>query len=263
MSDVYAYHEGTTPLLVSVPHDGWQIPDDILQQLSGVGRGIPDTDWHVNELYAFAKDLGASMISANISRYVVDLNRPADDAALYAGQLATGLCPTQTFSGEDLYLDDVSIDVEQRVKRYWRPYHEKLAQEREQIRKRHGYALIWDAHSIASQVPRLFEGELPVLNLGTWDDRSCDKAIGAEVMQAANDAPESAVLNGRFKGGYITRHYGQPHKNVHAIQLELAQRAYMNEATLEYDNSKALNLRATLERLLETFLSAALRGENE
>jgi len=257
MSDVYSYHEGDTPLLLSVPHDGWQIPADIAQNMSGQARGIPDTDWHVSQLYAFARDLGVSIIVARYSRYVVDLNRPADDGALYENQVVTGVCPTQIFAGDSIYLEGAKIDIASRVDRYWRPYHDRLAAALTEIRERHGYALLWDAHSIRSQVPRLFAGELPVLNLGTWDHRSCSKTIADAVMTAADASQYSAVMNGRFKGGYITRHYGQPDANIHALQLEIAQRAYMNESTLEYDKDKAAELRVTLRALLQQFLESA------
>jgi len=257
MSDVYAYHEGDAPLLLSVPHDGWQIPADILHNMSGPARGIPDTDWHVSQLYEFARDFGASTIVASYSRYVVDLNRPADDGALYENQVATGVCPTQTFAGDSIYLDDPKIDIASRVARYWRPYHDRLAAALTAIRERHGYALLWDAHSIRSQVPRLFPGELPVLNLGTWDHRSCDVTIANAVYAAAAASQYSAVMNGRFRGGYITRHYGRPDANIHALQLELTQRAYMNESTLEYDKTKAAELALTLRDMLQRFLEAA------
>lgn len=257
MSDVFSFHEGESPLLVSVPHDGWQIPADIVQHMTDAGRGIPDTDWHVAQLYEFARDRGASMLVANFSRYVIDLNRPVDDAAMYEGRLATGLCPTQTFAGDDIYFDDVIIDADERINRYWRPYHDRLAKTLSALRERHGYALLWDAHSIRSRVPRLFDGELPVLNLGSWDDRSCDSGISNAVMVAADASSYDAVLNGRFKGGYITRCYGRPDDGVHALQLELAQRAYMNETTLEYDKNKTTILRATLGDLLTAFQEAA------
>ena len=257
MSDTYSFHEGKTPLLISVPHDGWQIPGEIVQHMTGVARGIPDTDWHVAKLYEFAHDLGASMIVAQYSRYVVDLNRPANDAEMYEGQLATGLCPTQTFAGDAIYLENPNIDTGNRIERYWRPYHKKIAATLAATRERHGYALLWDAHSIKSRVPGLFDGELPVLNLGTWDYRSCDAVIAEAVMAQAEASPYDAVSNGRFKGGHITRQYGCPDANTHAMQLELAQRAYMNEATLEFDKEKASRLRDTLNRLLETFMAAA------
>lgn len=257
MSDVFTFHAGATPLLVSVPHDGWQIPSTVVQYMTGAARGIPDTDWHVSQLYDFVRDRGVSLLVANFSRYVIDLNRPADDTAMYDGQLATGLCPTRTFAGEAIYADDLDIATALRIERFWRPYHDKLAATLAALREQHGYALLWDAHSIRSEVPALFDGELPVLNVGTWDGRSCSEGIAAAVMAEAAASPYDAVINARFKGGYITRHYGQPAERVHAIQLELAQRAYMNETTLEYDKDKAAGLRDTLGRLLDSYQEAA------
>ena len=257
MSDVFSLHQGCTPLLISVPHDGWHIPNEIVQHMSGAGRAVPDTDWHVAELYEFAKASGASIIAAKMSRYVVDLNRPADDASLYADQIATGLCPKQTFAGADIYLDPIDIDIEARVAAYWRPYHEQLAQSLDELREQHGYALLWDAHSIASTVPALFDGELPVLNIGTWDGRSCNASFADAVMAVGTQSNFDTVLNARFKGGYITRHYGNPDAGIHAIQLELAQRAYMHERSLVYDRDKAEELRATLKAMLDAYQDAA------
>lgn len=259
MSKIYSFRAGDSPLLISVPHDGWQIPTDIVQYMSNAGRGIPDTDWHVAQLYDFASERGASTLIAHYSRYVVDLNRPADDAALYSGQLATGLCPLQTFSGRDIYLDPIDIDQAARVDTYWRPYHDRLQQCLAELRERHGYALLWDAHSIASRVPRLFDGELPALNIGSWDGRSCDASLAAAVTAAADASDYDAVLNGRFKGGYTTRHYGDPGNRVHALQLELAQRTYMHEVTLDYDPEKAARLRVALNVMLDAYEEAALR----
>jgi N-formylglutamate amidohydrolase len=259
MSKVFSLHAGESPLLIRVPHDGWQIPTEIVQYMSGAGRAIPDTDWHVAELYGFAAERGASLLVAHYSRYVVDLNRPADDAALYPGKLATGLCPLQTFSGADIYLDPIDIDRAARVETYWRPYHEQLAHSLADLRERHGYALLWDAHSITSRVPQLFDGELPALNIGTFDGRSCGTALAAAVMAVAEQSEYDAVLNGRFKGGYTTRHYGNPQHSVHALQLELAQRTYMHELTLDYDRDKAAKLRATLNAMLDAFEAAARR----
>jgi len=259
MSDVYSLHVGSTPLLISVPHDGWQIPTEIVQYMSGAGRAIPDTDWHVAALYDFARERGATMLVANYSRYVVDLNRPADDAALYADQPASGLCPLRTFAGAAIYLDPLDIDHAARIETYWRPYHEQLARILAQLREQHGYALLWDAHSIASRVPALFAGELPALNIGTWDGRSCAAPIAAAVTSAARQSDYDVALDGRFKGGYITRHYGAPDNDIHAVQLELAQRTYMHEITLEYDRAKAAKLRATLVAMLDAYEEAARR----
>lgn len=257
MSQVFSFHEGTTPLLVSVPHDGWQIPADIVQTMSEAGRSIPDTDWHVAQLYEFVKASGASMLVANFSRYVVDLNRPADDVALYPGTNTPGLCPVRTFAGADIYLDPIEIDTAARVMAYWRPYHEQIESTLSALREQHGYALLWDAHSIPSVVPSLFDGELPVLNIGTWDGRSCAAVISDAVMSVAEQSPYDAVRDGRFKGGYITRHYGDPANNIHALQLELAQRAYMHEHKLEFERDKATEVRATLKQMLHAFQEAA------
>jgi len=259
MKDIYTFHPGSIPLLVSVPHDGRNLPDDIATAMTAAGREIPDTDWHVAQLYEFAQGLGAAVIKAEYSRYVVDLNRPADNASLYDGQVATGLCPRQTFDGQNIYTDATRIDVESRVEKFWRPYHEKIAETLSAFKQSHGFALLWDAHSIASRVPRLFAGELPVLNLGTWDGRSCDVGIASDVIAIAEDSSFDTVVNARFQGGHITRHYGRPGENVHVIQLELAQRAYMDEATRNFDDAKASKLRDTLERMLSTFVNATKR----
>lgn len=250
---------GDLPLLVSVPHDGCHVPEDIRERMTEAGLALPDTDWHVAELYDFARDLGASMQVANYSRYVVDLNRPATDEVLYPGQLSTGLCPEQTFAGEAIYTEG-HIDDEEKARRistYWRPYHQAIESTLAAMRSEYGYALLWDAHSIPSIVPRLFDGQLPELNIGTNDGASCPASIETAVAAAARASPYSAVVNDRFKGGYITRHYGDPPSGVFAMQLEIAQRSYMNEDGRAFDPEKAGRLRGTLRRLLETFLSAA------
>lgn len=260
MTDVYAYHAGDSPLLVSVPHDGREVPGDIRARMTHDALELPDTDWHVSKLYDFVPDLGASLITANYSRYVIDLNRPPDGTRLYAGKAGTGLCPQATFAGGPLYRDADAIqaaEVEARVERYWRPYHERVRETLAELKERHGYALLWDAHSIASRVPLLFEGELPILNLGTWDDRSCDQGIAGAIFAAADESNYPAVRNGRFKGGYITRHYGDPAAGINAVQLEVAQRAYMDEASGEYRPDLAVRFRDTLEQLLETYLREA------
>jgi N-formylglutamate deformylase len=261
MKPVFRAHGGDLPLLISVPHDGRDIPDDIAARMSNAGRAIPDTDWHVAQLYEFASAMGASTVVANYSRYVVDLNRSADDAALYPGQVATGLCPLQTFSGEAVYAAGGVDDNEkaQRIETYWRPYHEHIRRTLDALRAQHGYALLWDAHSIPSVVPRLFEGELPQLNLGSNASTSCGAAIEAAVAEVAMASNCSAVINGRFKGGYITRHYGAPQDSIHALQLEIAQRAYMDEATTVFDVMRAGALRDTLRAMLQAFLQAANR----
>lgn len=257
MTDCYSFHQGISPLLVSVPHDGRELPESIAATMTDAGKALPDTDWHVAHLYEFAKEIGASMIVANYSRYVVDLNRPADDASMYEGQRSTGLCPLQTFDGRDLYSGDESIDIEDRLARHWHPYHDKVRHVLDASRDIHGHALLWDAHSIASRMPTLFEGELPVLNIGTYDGRSCATSLSDAVLSVAQESPYDVVFNARFKGGHTTRHYGRPAQNIHAIQLELAQRAYMDEQTREYEDEKASQLRDTLRGMLTAFTMPA------
>lgn len=258
MIDVFSFHEGHSPLLISVPHDGIHVPPDIRVRMTAAGAAVPDTDWHVAELYSFARELGASMLVANYSRYVVDLNRAATDDTLYPGQVATGLCPLQTFAGEDIYIGSGVGDEEmrERVATYWQPYHDSLESALRALRKKHGHALLWDAHSIAGVVPRLFDGELPDLNIGTNGGRSCAASATERVVAVAATSPYSHVLNGRFKGGYITRHYGDPESGVHAMQLEIAQRVYLNEASTIFDARKGSRLRDTVRPMLEAFIES-------
>jgi N-formylglutamate deformylase len=259
MTDVFGFHEGAAPLLISVPHDGCHLPGDLRDRMTPEGLALPDTDWHVAELYDFVRELGASMLIANYSRYVVDLNRPASDDSLYEGQVATGLCPTQTFAGEDIYANG-EVDGQEtarRVETYWRPYHEKIEQEISRMLARHGFALLWDAHSIAGVVPRLFDGELPALNIGSNSGASCARNVERAVVEAGQASPYETVVNGRFKGGHITRHYGDPGNNIHALQLEIAQRTYMDENTGVFDAVLAGQLRETLQRMIFAFLAVA------
>jgi N-formylglutamate amidohydrolase len=238
------------------------LPADIESRMTDVGKSLPDTDWHVARLYEFCALLDANMIVASQSRYVVDLNRSADDEVLYEGQTVTGLCPLKTFSGDDIYVDGGVVDAAEkvdRIERYWRPYHDKIAVTLEALREQHGYALLWDAHSIPSHVPRLFDGQLPALNVGTFGGHSCDGEIAASVYAVAAASPYDSVLNGRFQGGYITRHYGQPEKRTHAIQLEIAQRAYMNETSLQFADARVSQLRDSLEAMLTRFMTTAAK----
>ncbi len=259
MTEVFDFYSGDSPLLVSVPHDGRELPSTLRRRMTPDGIDIPDTDWHVAQLYDFVRELGANVLVANYSRYVVDLNRSATDAALYEGQVATGLCPTQTFAGENIYTTGEigAEEMAQRVETYWRPYHAKIEQELARLRAKHGIALLWDAHSIAGVVPRLFDGELPALNIGTNNGISCASNIEQAVVEAAQDSPYHAVVNGRFKGGYITRHYGDPDNKVHALQLEIAQRTYMDERTRVFEVKLAGQLQETLRQLVMAFLRAA------
>jgi N-formylglutamate deformylase len=262
--DLFAFRAGSAPLLVSMPHVGTHVPADLAARLTREARVLPDTDWHLERLYDFLDALGASALVATHSRYVVDLNRPPDNTNLYPGQDTTGLVPVDTFARAAIYRDGAAPDeaeVAQRVERYWRPYHAQLGRELERLRAAHGYALLWDAHSIASRVPRFFEGRLPDFNLGTAGGRSCAPGLSDAVAAIAQRAAGyTAVLNGRFKGGYITRRYGQPNTGVHAIQLELAEIAYMDEAPpFAFDPARAARLRPVLRAMLEAMLGAGRR----
>ena len=257
----FHFHQGTVPLLVSMPHAGTHVPADIAALLTDEARHVPDTDWHMPELYAFAKAMGASILVATHSRYVVDLNRAPDGASLYPGQSVTGLCPVDSFDDTPLYLraEDQPDDVEiaRRRSTYWAPYHAQLRAELDRLRAQHGQVLLWDAHSIRSVLPRFFEGKLPDLNLGTADGASCAPALAQQLLAIAQQMlGATAVLNGRFKGGYITRHYGQPEQDVHAVQLELTQCSYMQEALpFAYLPERARTLQPTLQQLLQTALT--------
>ncbi len=256
--DIFTLHRGTAPLLVSVPHDGTHLPADIASRLTDSARRVPDTDWHMGKFYAFARDLGASMIVPLHSRYVVDLNRAEDDVSLYPGQNTTGLCPIVQFTGEPLYLkggEPDEADVRARVDRYWRPYHQALRDELQRIRSEHGRAVLWEGHSIRGELPFLFDGRLPDLNLGTAGGRSCVPALQARLEQVlAAQGDYDFVANGRFKGGYITRHYGNPGDGIDAVQLEISQRVYMDEHSYVYDDARAACAQALVRRLLEAAL---------
>jgi N-formylglutamate amidohydrolase len=260
MTDVFSFAAGSSPLLISIPHDGRSLMPGQDARMTAAGRSIPDTDWFVRELYRFADEIGASVIAANYSRYVVDLNRPANDAALYEGQVSTGLCPLKTFAGDDIYIDGESVSAEEqqvRVGQYWRPYHDRISSTLAELQDEHGVALLWDAHSIASEVPLLFPGVLTDLNVGTNGGESCASLLETAVMAVAATSAYSSVLNGRFQGGFITRNYGDPQNSVHAIQLELSQRCYMDENKLSYDPDPAVRVGKTIKKMLVSFIDAA------
>lgn len=263
MTETFCFEQADSPLVISIPHDGRELAPGMAGRMSDVGRSLPDTDWHVRRLYGFAGQLGASVLAARFSRYVVDLNRPPSDEALYAGQLSTGLCPSATFDGANIYAKGNSCTRRERQRRtrtYWQPYHGMLEAVLTSTRRRFGYALLWDAHSIRSEVPALFRGVLPDLSIGTNDGASCDLRLQRAVYEAARATDYSVVLNGRFKGGYITRHYGNPRENVHAVQLELAQQTYMDERTLRYHGDAAARLTVVLRAMLGEFVSNARRA---
>ena len=264
----FSLHQGGSALLVSMPHVGTDIPAELQAGYHRRALAVEDTDWHLERLYGFLPELGASVLRPQLSRYVIDLNRPPDDAPMYPGAANTELCPTHFFTGDDLYLPLCEPQPLERARRrelHWQPYHAALSAELQRIKAIHGYALLWDAHSIRSRIPWLFEGTLPGLNIGTANGASADPSIARAVEQVCQDAKQvSHVLNGRFKGGYITRHYGRPLDHVHAVQLEMCQGLYMEEAApFAYDLRKAQSIAPLVQAMLVAALAAcgALYGQ--
>jgi N-formylglutamate deformylase len=256
--DIYTLHRGSAPLLVSLPHDGSAIPGAIAARMTTAAQRSPDTDWHVGQLYAFARELGASVLQPHFSRYVVDLNRPSDGHALYPGRSETGLVPTVMFDGLPIYRDGAvpdAVEVAARVDTWWRPYHQALADEVRRLRNAHGRVVLWEGHSIRGEVPMLFDGRLPDFNLGTADGAACRPGLRTALDGVlAGQTAYSHVLDGRFKGGYITRHYGNPADGVDAVQLELVQANYMDEASFDYLPAHAARVQRVIRRLLQTCL---------
>ena len=257
---VCTLHRGSAPLLVSLPHDGSAIPAALAERMTPEARRAPDTDWHVSRLYAFARELGASILVPKHSRYVIDLNRGEDDTSLYPGQNTTGLVPLVRFNGAPVYLpgqEPDAAEVAARIDTFWRPYHAALRDELERIRTQHGRVLLWEGHSIrGSGLPFLFEGRLPDLNLGTANGTSCSPALQARIeAELAAQTDYDWIANGRFKGGHITRHYGDPANGIDAVQLEISQRIYMDEDSFDYDAAKAARLQPLLRALLRACLA--------
>jgi N-formylglutamate deformylase len=257
----FILNEGTAPLLVSMPHIGTDIPGDLRADYVPRALAAEDTDWHLDRLYNCLPALGASVLRPRYSRYVIDLNRPPDDAPMYPGASNTELCPTRFFSGDALYREGREPSAQERQRRretYWRPYHDALDGELARIKAEHGFVLLWDAHSIRSEIPWLFEGVLPDLNIGTADGASAHDSIARAVAQAAaRYADVSHVVNGRFKGGYITRHYGSPASHVHAVQLEMCQSLYMSEEPpYGYDEALAAGVQPVVRDMLAAALAA-------
>ncbi len=248
--------EGSTPLLINVPHAGTYMPAEVRAGMTAEAQNVPDADWHVHLLYAFAVERGASLMVATHARYVVDLNRDPDGATLYPGADNTELVPASTFDHVPIYVEGRTPSAEGVAAaraHYWQPYHARLQQRLAAIRARHGHAVLLDAHSIRSRVARFFDGRLPDLNLGTADGSSCAAALQAAAFGVLSAAPGfSAVCNGRFKGGYITRHYGRPRQGLHVLQLEIAQACYMNEQPpWPWDPQRARPLQQVLQALVE------------
>jgi N-formylglutamate deformylase len=260
MSEIYRHLPGNSPLLVSVPHCGIQIPDHIAARMTPAALALADTDWHVDKLYDFAGGLGAHMLLANYSRYVVDLNRDPEGKPLYPQQENTGVVPVDSFDRLPLYRpgeEPKEQELRRRLDVYWRPYHDRIQHELERLKDKYGFAVIFDAHSIRSHLPRFFKGQLTDYNLGTANGASMDTELAGRLLKICEDDKDHAsVLNGRFTGGYITRRYGRPAEGVQAVQLELSQIVYMDERPpFRYHAELAEKIQPTLRRVLEALLA--------
>lgn len=263
MTDVFRLNQGEAPLLVSFPHSGTALPPGLFERFTAEAQTLDDTDWLLPELYDFVRDIGASTIVPLYSRYLIDLNRPANDTPLYPGRRGTALIPTEDFFGKAIYRTGAHPSPEERAARlasYWRPYHEAIRAELDRLRAVHGRVLLWDAHSIRNVVPLLFEGTLPDLNIGSADETSADRAVTEAIAHVAEGSAFSTVTNGRFKGGYITRAYGKPLEGIHAVQLEMSKAIYLAEgAKAVIDGQRAEPAKALLRRMVSAALDA-LRG---
>jgi formiminoglutamase len=252
-----------------MPHTGTDIPPAIEATLVSPWLGRKDTDWWIDRLYAFAGELDASVVRTGISRTVIDANRDPSGVSLYPGQATTELCPTTTFDGEMLYRGGAvpsAQDIARRRGEYFEPYHRAVARQVERLRVQHAAVVLYDCHSIRSQIPRLFTGMLPNFNIGTFSGASCAPQLTQTIEELCDRGPFTRVTNGRFKGGYTTRHYGRPQQGVHALQMELACRGYLREPSGEvdlgnwpcpYDEDFAAPLRAVLEQVLTACIAFA------
>ena len=256
---VMSLQRGSTPLLISLPHVGTAIPEALKPLFVERALQVEDTDWHLEPLYAFARELGAGMLVPHHSRYVIDLNRPPENTPMYAGANNTELCPTRFFTGEPLYhtpFSDEAAEIARRRDAWWRPYHETLDAELARVKREHGHAVLWDGHSIKSELPWLFDGRLPDLNLGTAGGTSCATSLRSALMDVLERQHAfSHVTDGRFKGGHITRHYGRPQQGIHAVQLEMCWSCYMAEQPpYVIAPARAARLQPVLRGLLQTAL---------
>lgn len=252
----YSLIKGNTPLLISMPHNGIEIPSNVAKKMTPEALNSRDTDWFMDVLYDFAESMGASVLKPKYSRYVIDLNRGVDGENLYPGANSTELCPTTMFDLSPIYLPDIALsdsEIQSRIADYWVPYHTCLRETLSQLKQEHGYAILLDAHSILSVVPRFFEGKLPDFNFGTADGKSCSPML-TKAIESLSYQPYSQVCNGRFKGGYITREYGDPKNDIHAIQLELSQSTYMNEKKLAYDEELASQVKPYLKNMVKQLI---------
>ena len=250
----FLFRAGSSPIVISIPHNGSVIPISVAEKMTADGQSSRDTDWFLDRLYDFPESADASKLVAQFSRYVVDLNRSSDDVSLYPGQTTTGLIPKQCFDGAAIYKDDAvdAGEISERIEKVWQPYHQKLADELARVRDEHSFAVLIEAHSIKSVVPRLFDGTLPDFNFGTNRGQSCSSKLASSINEVLEQQSDySHVQNGRFVGGYITRHFGDPSNNIHAVQIELSQATYMDEDNLSWSDEKAAKVQPVFQQIFQ------------
>ena len=254
LNQPYDLLKGQLPILVSMPHNGIEIPESIAKTMTPEALKVVDTDWFLDKLYDFAIDEGAWIIKPRYNRYVIDLNRPKDNLSLYPGQDTTELCPTTTFDKQAIYYHNnpTETEIQERVDKYWRPYHLAVKGTLEAMKRQSGKALLFEAHSIKSEVPRFFDGKLTDFNFGNYNNKSCSPKL-TNLLDNWQPSGYSKVINGRFKGGYLTREYGLPERGIHSIQLELSQATYMDENILKYNETKANSVRKELFSMFKCF----------
>ncbi|KUL96845.1 hypothetical protein DK26_02240 [Bosea sp. WAO] len=263
-ADIVSVTRGSSPLVLSMPHPGTALPAGVAAQLNARGMLVEDTDWHMRQLYGFAERFQPTIVEAQLSRFVIDLNRDPAGVSLYPGQATTELVPTTTFDGTPIWkAAPDEAEIARRRGAYFHPYHQALAAEIAHAKAQHGFCLLWDCHSIKSVIPRLFEGTLPTLNLGTNSGLSAAPAVEAAAVKAMAGSAFTQVVNGRFKGGWITRHYGHPADHVHALQMEIALSAYLEDeaAPWTFDAARAASLQSALSAMIEAALAAASQIE--
>jgi N-formylglutamate deformylase len=249
------------PIVISVPHCGIEFPDEIKDQYKKKMIKSPDdTDWFVDQLYDFAPALGITMITANYSRWVIDLNRDKNNKPLYSdGRLITGLCPVTTFLGEPIYKDErTEVEPPERKRRidlYYTPYHQQLEKLLSEYKKKFGKVLLWDCHSIRQSVPTLHKEKFPDLILGDADSTSASPGLIEAALGVLDHNTYSVKHNQPFKGGYITRRYGKPSANQHALQLEMSKVCYMDDTEKKYDQARADKMRELLKRVFEKLIA--------
>jgi N-formylglutamate deformylase len=245
------------PILLSIPHCGTAFPKELINEYEPeLYKEQDDTDWFVDQLYDFANAMGITTISAVYSRWVIDLNRHPENRDLYSdGRLITGLCPVTNFLGNAIYKDGrksiAEDEIQRRLAAYYLPYHQKIAEHLMALKERFGQVLLWDCHSIRKSLPALHKEPFSDLIISDADGQSSAAKLSDTAFLHLSSSTYSVKRNYPFKGGYITRHFGKPKENQHAIQLEMSKNVYMDDLEKTYVDKKAQKIQTLLKSTLE------------